>query len=82
MDASHGIGDISAQGSSTVPTGGLGSMVGGVVGGVVGGDAAWKLFNESSNFVEEGVVIFVHHQNALVVWSFHMIIDKTKSFFA
>ncbi|MQM01056.1 hypothetical protein Taro_033804, partial [Colocasia esculenta] len=56
----------SAQGNAAVSTSGLGSMVGGVVGGVVGGDSGWKLFNESA-FVEEGVVVFVTHQNALVV---------------
>lgn len=36
--------------------------------GVVGGDAGWKLFNESSSLLEEGVVVFVTHQTALVVW--------------
>ncbi|QCE02489.1 hypothetical protein DEO72_LG8g501 [Vigna unguiculata] len=35
--------------------------------GVVGGDAGWKLFNESSSLLEEGVVVFVTHQTALVV---------------
>ncbi|CAA6655878.1 unnamed protein product [Spirodela intermedia] len=34
--------------------------------GVVGGEAGWKLFNEGM-LAEEGVVIFVTHQNALVV---------------
>jgi hypothetical protein len=38
-----------------------------MVGGVVGGDAGWKLFNEGSSLVEEGVVVFVTHQTALVV---------------
>ncbi|KAJ6807507.1 vacuolar protein sorting-associated protein 8-like protein [Iris pallida] len=64
LDDSHGIGYTSVQGNSTVSTSGLGSMMGGVVGGEVG----WKLFNEGSSLVEEeGVVIFVTHQNALVV---------------
>ncbi|XP_073114052.1 uncharacterized protein [Elaeis guineensis] len=66
MDETYGFGYTSAQGNSAT-TGGLGSMVGGVVGGVVGGEAGWKLFNEGSSVVEEGVVIFVTHQNALVV---------------
>ena len=38
-----------------------------MMGGVVGGDAGWKLFNEGSSLVEEGVVVFVTHQTALVV---------------
>lgn len=66
MDEPCGIGYTSAQGTSATASG-LGSMVGGVVGGVVGGEAGWKLFNEGSSLVEEGVVIFVTHQNALVV---------------
>ncbi|KAG1338493.1 hypothetical protein COCNU_04G007990 [Cocos nucifera] len=66
MDETYGFGYTSAQGNSAT-AGGLGSMVGGVVGGVVGGEAGWKLFNEGSSVVEEGVVIFVTHQNALVV---------------
>ena len=69
IEDSHAIGYTTAQGNSTVSTSGLGSMVGGVVGGVVGGEAGWKLFNEGSSLVEEGVVIFVTHQNALVVWT-------------
>lgn len=43
------------------------SSLGSRMGGVVGGDAGWKLFNEASSFAEEGVVIFVTHQTALVV---------------
>ncbi|XP_038973310.1 vacuolar protein sorting-associated protein 8 homolog isoform X2 [Phoenix dactylifera] len=66
MDETYGFGYTSAQGNSAT-TSGLGSMMGGVVGGVVGGEAGWKLFNEGSSVVEEGVVIFVTHQNALVV---------------
>ena len=53
----------SSQGNTLMPSSGIGSMMG----GVVGGDAGWKLFNEGSSLVEEGVVIFVTHQNALVV---------------
>lgn len=52
-------------------------MVGGVVGGVVGGESGWKLFNEGSPVVEEGVVIFVTHQNALVVRNIHIDREKT-----
>lgn len=70
IDDSGGFGYSSAQGNTTTSTNGLGSMVGGVV-GVVGKDAGWKLFNEGSSVMEEGVVIFVTHQNALVVWSLH-----------
>ncbi|KAJ4847458.1 hypothetical protein Tsubulata_019162 [Turnera subulata] len=43
------------------------SSIGSMMGGVVGGDAGWKLFNEGSSLVEEGVVIFATHQTALVV---------------
>ncbi|KAJ8626194.1 hypothetical protein MRB53_019501 [Persea americana] len=57
----------SVQGSATSSPSGLGGMVGGVVGGVVGGETGWKLFSEGSTLVEEGVVIFVTHQTALVV---------------
>ncbi|KAJ3693979.1 hypothetical protein LUZ60_009459 [Juncus effusus] len=52
----------SAQGAhASVTAGGLSSMVGGVMGG--------SLFNEgaASSLEEDGVVIFVTHQNALVV---------------
>lgn len=59
----------SAQGNSM----GSASSIGSMMGGVVGGDAGWKLFNEGSSLVEEGVVIFVTHQTALVVRSFMMI---------
>lgn len=44
------------------------SSIGSMMGGVVGGDSGWKLFNEGSSLVEEGVVIFATHQTALVVW--------------
>ncbi|KAL0547682.1 hypothetical protein IC582_012106 [Cucumis melo] len=43
------------------------SSIGSMMGGVVGGDSGWKLFNEGSSLVEEGVVIFATHQTALVV---------------
>ncbi|XP_058763100.1 uncharacterized protein LOC131636503 isoform X1 [Vicia villosa] len=52
-----------SQGNTTVSTSSISSMVG----GVVGGDAGWKLFNEASSLAEEGVVVFVTHQTALVV---------------
>ncbi|KAF5201636.1 Vacuolar protein sorting-associated protein 8-like protein [Thalictrum thalictroides] len=45
-------------GNATASSSGIGSMMGGVVGG--------SLFNEGSSLVEEGVVIFVTHQTALV----------------
>ncbi|XP_058105006.1 uncharacterized protein LOC131248648 isoform X2 [Magnolia sinica] len=67
FDDSHGGGFTSAQGNPTASPSGLGSMVGGVVGGVVGGEAGWKLFSEGASLVEEGVVIFVTQQTALVV---------------
>lgn len=54
---------LSSQGNNAVSSSSLGSMMG----GVVGGEAGWKLFNEASSLVEEGVVIFVTHQTALVV---------------
>lgn len=73
VDDSHGNGYTTAQGNSTASTSGLGSMVG----GVVGGEAGWKLFNEGSSLAEEGVVIFVTHQNALVVGSPHMNMEKS-----
>ncbi|KAF5732003.1 hypothetical protein HS088_TW18G00691 [Tripterygium wilfordii] len=53
----------SSVGNSTVSTSSIGSMIG----GVVGGDAGWKLFNEGSTSIDEGVVVFVTHQTALVV---------------
>lgn len=43
-------------------TTGSGSSMGGV-----GGATPWKFFNEGSSLPEEGVVIFVTHQTALVV---------------
>ncbi|KAI4328979.1 hypothetical protein L6164_021289 [Bauhinia variegata] len=52
-----------SQGNTMASTSSISSMMG----GVVGGDAGWKLFNEGSSLVEEGVVIFVTHQTALVV---------------
>lgn len=54
---------LSSHGNATGSASGISSMMG----GVVGGDAAWKLFNEGSSLVEDGVVIFVTHQTALVV---------------
>ncbi|KAL6123977.1 hypothetical protein ACLB2K_076493 [Fragaria x ananassa] len=54
---------LSSQGNAM----GSGSSIGGMMGGVVGADAGWKLFNEGSSLLEEGVVVFVTHQNALVV---------------
>ncbi|XP_012083104.1 vacuolar protein sorting-associated protein 8 homolog isoform X2 [Jatropha curcas] len=53
----------SSQGNASLSSSSIGNMMG----GVVGGDAGWKLFNEGSSMVEEGVVIFVTHQTALVV---------------
>ncbi|KAA8523376.1 hypothetical protein F0562_009799 [Nyssa sinensis] len=53
---------MSLQGNTSVSNSGIGSMMG----GVVGGDAGWKFFAEGSSLVEEGVVIFVTHQTALV----------------
>ncbi|KAJ4978653.1 hypothetical protein NE237_009433 [Protea cynaroides] len=67
VDDSFGGSMTSAHGNAAAPSNGIGNMVGGVVGGVVGGDAGWKLFNEGPSMVEEGVVIFVTHQTALVV---------------
>ncbi|CAK7348627.1 unnamed protein product [Dovyalis caffra] len=52
-----------SQGNSSASSTSISSMMG----GVVGGDTGWKLFNEGSSLVEEGVVIFVTHQTALVV---------------
>ncbi|WOK95317.1 hypothetical protein Cni_G04024 [Canna indica] len=63
----HGFVSAPTQVNSAAPSNGLGSMVGGVFGGVVGGEAGWKLFNEGSPLVEEGVIIFITHQYALVV---------------
>ncbi|KAF2324948.1 hypothetical protein GH714_021810 [Hevea brasiliensis] len=53
----------SSQGNASLSSCSIGNMMG----GVVGADAGWKLFNEGSSMVEEGVVIFVTHQTALVV---------------
>lgn len=63
LDESSGSSLMSSQGNATGSTSSIGSMMG----GVVGGDAGWKLFSEGSSLVEEGVVIFVTHQTALVV---------------
>ncbi|XP_010522886.1 PREDICTED: vacuolar protein sorting-associated protein 8 homolog isoform X2 [Tarenaya hassleriana] len=54
---------VSSQGNTAVPSSSIASMMG----GVVGVDSGWKLFNEGSSSVEEGVVIFVTYQTALVV---------------
>ncbi|XP_054783316.1 uncharacterized protein LOC129290548 isoform X2 [Prosopis cineraria] len=51
-----------SQGNTMASTSSITSMMG----GVVGGDAGWKLFNEGSSLIEEGVVIFVTHQTILV----------------
>lgn len=53
----------SSQGNASLSSSSIGNMMG----GVVGGDTGWKLFNEGSSMAEEGVVIFVTHQTALVV---------------
>ncbi|XP_019090556.1 PREDICTED: vacuolar protein sorting-associated protein 8 homolog isoform X3 [Camelina sativa] len=53
----------SKGGNSAVPSSSISSMMG----GVVGVDSTWKLFNEDSTSVEEGVVIFVTYQTGLVV---------------
>ncbi|KAM4105265.1 hypothetical protein ACJW30_06G219100 [Castanea mollissima] len=63
FDEFSGGASLSSQGNNAVSSSSLGSMMG----GVVGGDAGWKLFNEGSSLAEEGVVIFVTHQTALVV---------------
>ncbi|XP_068669658.1 uncharacterized protein [Aristolochia californica] len=67
VDDYSGSGMTSGQVYPTGAPGSLGGMVGGVVGGVVGGEVGWKLFSEASSLVEEGVVIFVTSQTALVV---------------
>ncbi|KAF4366492.1 hypothetical protein F8388_003730 [Cannabis sativa] len=63
FDESFGGASLSSQGNAVGPASSIGSMMG----GVVGGDAGWKLFNEGSSMVEEGVVVFVTYQTALVV---------------
>ncbi|XP_062091293.1 uncharacterized protein LOC133797417 [Humulus lupulus] len=63
FDESFGGASLSSQGNAMGPASSIGSMMG----GVVGGDAGWKLFNEGSSLVEEGVVVFVTYQTALVV---------------
>ncbi|OMO64188.1 hypothetical protein CCACVL1_21961 [Corchorus capsularis] len=62
FDDSCGSTSVSSQGNATSSTGSISKM-----GGVVGGDAGWKLFAEGSSLAEEGVVIFVTYQTALVV---------------
>lgn len=62
-DGLTGGASLISQGTNASPGSGFGSMMG----GVVGGDASWKLFNEATAITEEGVVIFVTHQTALVV---------------
>ncbi|CAM8890178.1 unnamed protein product [Rhodiola kirilowii] len=61
FDEYSGSVSMTPQGNSMGLTSGIGTMIGGV------GDAGWKLFSEGSTLVEEGVVIFVTHQHALVV---------------
>uniref|UniRef100_A0A7N2MV20 Vacuolar protein sorting-associated protein 8 central domain-containing protein n=1 Tax=Quercus lobata TaxID=97700 RepID=A0A7N2MV20_QUELO len=63
FDEFSGGASLSSQGNNAASSSSLGSMMG----GVVGGDAGWKLFNEGSSLAEEGVVIFVTHQAALVL---------------
>ncbi|CAH2069296.1 unnamed protein product [Thlaspi arvense] len=53
----------SKAGNTAVPSSSISSMMG----GVVGVDSSWKLFNEDSSAVEEGVVIFATYQTGLVV---------------
>ncbi|KAI9093990.1 hypothetical protein K1719_026988 [Acacia pycnantha] len=62
-DELSGSGSSYSHENTTVSTSSITSMMG----GVVGGDAGWKLFNEGSSLIEEGVVIFVTHQYILVV---------------
>ncbi|KAK9713635.1 hypothetical protein RND81_06G041400 [Saponaria officinalis] len=61
--------ELTGAASSTLPgnTTGSTSSLSGVMGGVVGGATGWKLFTEGSSLSEEGVVIFVTHQKALVM---------------
>ncbi|GKU87858.1 hypothetical protein SLEP1_g2191 [Rubroshorea leprosula] len=60
-DASGGT-SVTYQGNAAVS-----STIGSMMGGVVAADAGWKLFNEGSSLAEEGVVVFVTYQTALVV---------------
>ncbi|KAE8703626.1 vacuolar protein sorting-associated protein 8-like protein isoform X2 [Hibiscus syriacus] len=62
FDDSCGSTLVTSQGNTTSTT-----SIGSKMGGVVGGDAGWKLFTEGSSLAEEGVVIFVTYQTALVV---------------
>ncbi|XP_015888913.3 uncharacterized protein LOC107423794 [Ziziphus jujuba] len=63
FDEFSGGASLSSQGSAM----GSASSIGGMMGGVVGGEAGWKLFNEGSSLVEEGVVVFATQQHVLVV---------------
>ncbi|XP_065860044.1 uncharacterized protein [Euphorbia lathyris] len=63
FDESFGAALSSSQGNTSLTSGSISNMMG----GVVGGDAGWKLFSEGSSVIEEGVVILVTHQTALVV---------------
>ncbi|XVF33081.1 hypothetical protein REPUB_Repub17cG0137500 [Reevesia pubescens] len=63
FDDSCGSTSVTSQGNATSSSSSIGSKMG----GVVGGDAGWKLFAEGSSLVEEGVVIFVTYQTALVI---------------
>ncbi|KAJ7963418.1 vacuolar protein sorting-associated protein 8-like [Quillaja saponaria] len=63
FDEFCGSASLYSQGNSVVSTSSIGSMMG----GVVGGDSGWKLFNEGSSLIEEGVVVFVTYQTVLVV---------------
>ncbi|XWS31978.1 hypothetical protein CRYUN_Cryun23aG0121200 [Craigia yunnanensis] len=63
FDYSCGSTLVASQGNATFSTSSIGSKMG----GVVGGDAGWKLFAEGSSLVEEGVVLFVTYQTALVI---------------
>ncbi|PKA59981.1 hypothetical protein AXF42_Ash009665 [Apostasia shenzhenica] len=62
MDNTQDAGSSSAQGHPSTSV-----VLGRKVGGVVGGETGWKLFNGNPSIVEEGVVLFATHQNALVV---------------
>ncbi|CAN8308812.1 unnamed protein product [Cochlearia groenlandica] len=53
----------SKAGNTAVPSSSISSMMG----GVVGVESSWKLFNEDSSALEDGVVIFATYQTGLVV---------------
>ncbi|GAB2291147.1 hypothetical protein Dimus_025404 [Dionaea muscipula] len=61
--------EFGAGASVTSQGGATGSTInsGGKASGATGGYGGWKLFNEGSTLFEEGVVVFVNHQAALVV---------------